>query len=289
MSDSNYIIEVNETNINEVVQMSTRVPVLLDFWADWCEPCKTLAPVLEGIVAKYKGKFVLAKVDTEANPMLCQQLGIRSIPALKLIVQGQLAGELNGAQPASEIEKLLQSVLGEVEEEEETPEADDFVGQIARARSMGAFDQALDALQAAIQEHPKQIEYQVLMAEVLMDVERLDDAQQVLDNIEDEKAKAGAVGRLFFLQEFLSFESAESLQFRVAQDANDIEARYYMAANCVLAGEPEAAMELLLEIVQKDRSYKDDGARTALVKIFDMLAGDPVIAKYRRRLFASLH
>ncbi len=287
MSDASYIVEVNETNINEIVQMSARVPILLDFWADWCQPCKTLAPVLEELVTKYKGKFILAKVDTEANPMLSQQLGVRSIPALKLIVQGQLAGELNGAQPASEIEKMLQSVLGEVAEEEPGP--DDFLAQIARARSMGAFDQAIDALQSAIQEDPKELKYQVLMAEVLMDVERLDDAQQVLDNITDEKSKAPALSRLFFLQEFLCFDSAESLQFRVAQDANDMEARYYLAVNCVLAGEPEAAMELLLEVVQKDRSYKDDGARTALLKIFDMLEGNPVVAKYRRRLFANLH
>ncbi|MVF12682.1 tetratricopeptide repeat protein [Ketobacter sp. MCCC 1A13808] len=289
MSDANYVVEVNETNINDIVQMSARVPVLLDFWADWCEPCKALAPVLDALVTKYQGKFILAKVDTEANPGLCQQLGVRSIPALKLIVQGQLAGELNGAQPASEIEKLLQTVLGDAEGEPEQPDENDFFAQIERARGMGAYDQAIDALQSAIAEDSKEIKYQTLLSEVLMDVERLEDAQQVLDNVTDEKAKAPALARLFFLQEFLCFDSAESLQFRVAQDANDMEARYYLACNCVLAGEAEAAMELLLEIVQKDRSYKDDGARLALLKIFDMLEGKSVVAKYRRRLFANLH
>ena len=94
---------------------------------------------------------------------------------------------------------------------------------------------------------------------------------------------------LFFLQELAGFESAESLQYRVAQDSNDLEARYYMAATCVLAGETDAAMELLLEIVQKDRSFKEDGARLAILKLIELMAGDPAVARYRRRLFACLH
>lgn len=291
MSEANYIVDVNPQNINDVVQMSARIPVLLDFWAEWCEPCKTLAPLLEKIADEYAGQFILARVDTESNQMLAQQLGVRSIPALKLIVQGQLAGELNGAQPESEIRKLLEPFLGEPQDVDETPadEATDLFAQIQRARAMGAHDQAIDALQAAMQEQPQEIKYQTLMAEVLMDVDRLDDAQAVLDNISDETLKGPALARLFFLQELAGFESAESLQYRVAQDSNDLEARYYMAATCVLAGETDAAMELLLEIVQKDRSFKEDGARLAILKLIELMAGDPAVASYRRRLFACLH
>lgn len=290
MSETSYIFEVNETNINEVVQLSARVPVLLDFWAEWCEPCKALAPVLEKLANEYQGKFVLAKVDADANQMLAQQLAVRSIPALKMIVQGQLAGELDGAQPESELRTFLAQFVGEAPEaEDEGPNPDDFMGQVQRAREMGAHDEAINALQAAIQEQPKELSYQALLADVLIDAERIDDAKAVLDNISDEKIKAPGLGRLFFYQELAGFETAESLQYRVAQDSNDMEARYYLAATCIMANEVEAAMELLLEVVAKDRSYKDDGARTALLKIFDMLAGDPLIGKYRRRLFASLH
>lgn len=290
MSEASYIIEVNETNVNDVVQLSARIPVLLDFWAEWCEPCKTLAPILEKLADEYQGAFVLAKVDADANQMLAQQLGVRSIPALKMIVQGQLAGELNGAQPEAELRTFLAQFVGEAPEAaEEAPDANDFLGQVERARQMGAFDQAIDALQSAMQEQPNEIKFQTLLAEVLMDAERLDDAKAVLENIQDEKLKAPGLARLFFFQELQGFETAESLQYRVAQDSNDIEARYYLAATCVLANELEAAMELLLEIVSKDRQYKEDGARSALLKVFDMLEGDPLLAKYRRRLFASLH
>lgn len=290
MSEANYIVEVTPQNINEVVQLSARIPVLLDFWAEWCEPCKALAPVLEKIAHEYAGQFILAKVDTDANQMLAQQLAVRSIPALKLIVQGQLAGELNGAQPESEIRNLLAPFLGDaMAEEPEDTEATDLVAQIARARAMGAHDQAIDALQMAMKEQPTELKYQTLMAEVLMDVERLDDAQAVLDNISDEKIKAPGLARLFFLRELEGFESAESLQYRVAQDSKDMEARYYLGATCVLAGELDAAMELFLEVVQKDREFKEDGARLAILKVIELLDGDPAVARYRRRLFACLH
>lgn len=290
MNQSSFIVDVDQNNINEIIQYSLKVPVLLDFWASWCQPCKALAPVLEKLANEYQGGFILAKVDTDANPMLSQQLGVRSIPALKLVVKGQLAGELNGAQPESEIRRLLESVLGAAPEEAPEEEGDDFIAQVERARRMGAHDQALEALQAAIKEQPQALEYQVLMADVLMDVERLQDAQQVLDNIQDDKVKVAASGRLFFLNELQGFETAESLQYRIASDERDVEARYFMAANCVLAGEMEAAMELLLQVISLDRGFRDDGGRKALLKVFDMLgAADPRVAPYRRRLFTSLH
>lgn len=290
MNQSSFIVDVDQNNINEIIQYSLKVPVLLDFWASWCQPCKALTPVLEKLANEYQGRFILAKVDTDANPMLSQQLGVRSIPALKLVVKGQLAGELNGAQPESEIRRLLEPFVGEAPEAEPEEEGDDFIAQVERARRMGAHDQALEALQAAIKEQPEALEYQVLLADVLMDVERLQDAQQVLDNIKDEKVKAAASGRLFFLNELQGFETADSLQYRIASDERDAEARYFMAANCVLAGEMEAAMELLLQVISLDRGFRDDGGRKALLKVFDMLgAADPRVAPYRRRLFTSLH
>lgn len=291
MNQASYIVDVDQNNVHEIIQLSLKVPVLLDFWATWCQPCKALAPVLEKLANEYQGRFVLAKVDTDANPMLSQQLGVRSIPSLKLVVKGQLAGELNGAQPESEIRRLLEPFVGAAPEQQEPEEeGDEFTIQIQRARAMGAFDQALQALQSAVQEQPKTLEYQVLMADVLMDMDRLADARQVLDNIQDEKIKATAVGRLFFLTELQGFESAESLQYRVASNDKDVEAKYFMAANCVLAGEYDAAMELLLQVIMLDRAFRDDGGRKALLKVFDMLGvGDPRVAPYRRRLFTSLH
>ncbi len=291
MANAQYIIDVDQNNVNDVLQMSTRIPVLLDFWAEWCEPCKALSPVLEKLAHEYQGRFILAKVDTEANTLLCQQLGIRSIPALKLIVQGQLAGELDGAQPESVIRSLLETAVGSPENnaDDDALDSDDFFGQIQRARNMGAYEQAIEALQAAIKEQPKEISYQILLAEVLMDCERVTDAEDVLDSIDDESAKKGALNRLFFIKELAGFESQESLQFRLANNADDLEAKYYLAIHCVLAGEFEAGMELFISIVQQDRNFKADGAKDMLLKVFDMVPGDPLVSTYRRKLFACLH
>lgn len=297
MEPSEYIVDVDQTNVNQIIELSTRVPVLLDFWADWCEPCKTMAPVLEQLATDLAGRFVLAKVDIEANPMLCQQLGVRSVPALKLVVQGQLAGELDGAQPASVVRELLTPYLGEdMAEEEPVDEASDFLYQIQQARHRGAYDQAIEALKGAIEADPEQLSYQVLLAEVLMDSGDIPEAEAVLAAIADGEAKKGAENRLFFVKQLVDFETAEgengtgeSLQYRLAQNADDIEAKYYMAIHCVLAGETESAMEMLLDIVKRDRGFKEDGAREALLKMFDLVAGDPAVNHYRRKLFACLH
>ena len=98
-----YIIDVNESNINDVLQQSMQKPVLLDFWAAWCEPCKTLAPILTKIADEYKGKFILAKIDADASPAITQQLGVRGLPTLKLVVQGQLVNELTGEHESSKV------------------------------------------------------------------------------------------------------------------------------------------------------------------------------------------
>jgi putative thioredoxin len=290
MSQSSYILDIDQNNVHDVIKQSAQVPVLLDFWASWCEPCKALAPVLVKLAEEFKGRFILARVDTDANPMLSQQLGVRSVPSLKLVVQGQLAGELNGAQPEGEIRRLLEPFLAPAVEEEDAEDVgDEFAAQIERARRLGAHDQALEALQAAVLEQPDRVDLQLLMADVLLDLERLDDARQVLDNIQDEKLKAAAAGRLFFLKELQGFETTDSLQYRVAMNADDMEARYFLAVNCVLGGELEAGMELFLEVISRDRAFRNDGARTALLKVFDMLGGDPRVPVFRRRLFASLH
>ena len=112
MSDSPYIVDITQANVQSVLQKSMQVPVLLDFWATWCQPCKQLTPVLTKLANEYKGRFILAKVDTDAHPGLAQQLGVRSLPTLKLVFHGQLAGELTGLQPEAEVRRLLDAVLG---------------------------------------------------------------------------------------------------------------------------------------------------------------------------------
>lgn len=284
-----YIVEVNEANINDVLQQSMQTPVLLDFWASWCEPCKALAPILTKLADEYKGKFILAKIDSDASPAIAQQLGVRGLPTLKLVVQGQLVNELTGAQPETAIREMLEPHIGPSEGGEED-DADAFLQQVQRARQMGAHDQAIDALQAAIEEHPERWEYHSALVEVLIDVERIDDATQVANAIKDDKIKNGALVRLSFLEWLKDAPDPQAVQERLKEDPDDLEARYYYALHLIMAGHYEPGLDLLLDIMKADRSFKDDGAKDAMLKSFDLIgAGNPAVSKFRRKLFAQLH
>lgn len=284
-----YIVDVNEANINDVLQQSTQTPVLLDFWASWCEPCKTMAPILTKIADEYQGKFILAKIDSDASPAIAQQLGVRGLPTLKLVVQGQLVNELTGAQPEATIREMLEPHIGAAPEGSED-EGDAFLQQVARARQMGAYDQAIDALQAAIQEHSERWEYHSALVEVLLDANRIDDAKQVANAIKDDKIKKGALVRLSFMEWLEEAPDAQTVQARLKEDPEDIEARYYYALHLIMAGHYEPGLDLLLDIMKIDRQFKDDGAKDAMLKAFDLIgSGNPAVSKFRRKLFALLH
>ncbi|MCG8670358.1 MAG: tetratricopeptide repeat protein [Pseudomonadales bacterium] len=285
---ASYIVDVNETNINDVLQQSMQTPVLLDFWASWCEPCKTLGPILEKLANEYQGKFILAKIDSDASPAIAQQLGVRGLPTLKLVVQGQLVNELTGAQPEASIREMLEPHVGPAGEQED--DADAFLQQVQRAREMGAYDQAIEALQAALQEQPERWEYHLALVDVLIDADRIDDAKQVVDAIKDDKTKNSALVKLSFLDWLKDAPDPQTVQEQLQQDPENLDARFYYALHLIMAGHEEPGLDLLLDIMRKDRSFRDDGAKEALLKAFDLIgSGNPAVSKYRRKLFALLH
>lgn len=291
MSDSSYIVEISQANVQSVLQKSMQVPVLLDFWAEWCQPCKQLMPVLAKLANEYKGRFILAKVDTDAHPSLAQQLGVRSLPTLKLVFRGQLAGELVGLQPESEIRRLLDAAVAPAEEEPVADEeGDPILAQVEHARRMEAFEDAIVLLQHATQQEPTRLDYQTTLAEVLMDMGQLDEAQAVLDHVKDEAPKAKAKARLFLIREIYDGPAPEMLQQTLEQDPENNEARYFMALHLLMAGEVEQGLDLLLQVIRRDRALRNDGARKSFITALELLGNDnPLVSPYRRRLFALMH
>ena len=282
-----YIIDVDQTNINDVLQKSMQTPVLLNFYSTMSEPSNVLAPILVTIADDYQGKFILARVDSDALPEIAQQLGVRAIPALKLVVKGQLAGELEGAQPDAGVRQLLEPHIGVADE---SGQEDPFIGQIQRAVSMGALDEAIASLESAITEQPTVMAYQALYADVLMDAKRIDDAEAVIKNMGNDALVPKAKARLFFVRLLEGVESADHYQAKIQADGGGSESRYYLGAYLVISGQEETALNLLLSVMMNDREYKEDGARLALLSAFDFMGKDnPLTSKYRRKLFALLH
>ncbi len=282
-----YIIDVDQTNINDVLQKSMQTPVLLNFYSSMSEPSNTLAPILVTIADDYQGKFILARVDSDAMPEIAQQLGVRAIPALKLVVKGQLAGELEGAQQDAEVRQLLEPHIGVADI---SGHEDPFVGQIQRAVSMGALDEAIASLESAITEQPTVMAYQALYADVLMDAKRIEDAEAVIKNMGDDALVPKAKGRLFFVRLLEGAEPAQHYQAQIQADGGGSESRYFLGAHLMISGQEETGLNLLLSVMMNDRAYEEDGARLALLSAFDFMGTEnPLTSKFRRKLFALLH
>ncbi len=286
MADSPHIFEIDQNNYEQIViQGSHRVPVLVDFWAGWCQPCQMLMPVLARLADEYQGRFILAKINTEEQQAIAAQFGIRSIPTVKLFKNGQPVDEFAGALPDNQIRAFLDKHL---------PRASDDNVTAAQERLLaGDTAGAMTLLQTAHTEDPANPRVLIAMAQAQAAGGDVDAAEQTLDTLPaDEQQKTEVTrlrGQMYFDRIAIAADDGATLRARLDADANDSEARYRLAAHQVMDGDAEGAMENLLRLMQTDRKFGDDAARQALLKLFDMLGDDPAVTRYRARMFNLLH
>ncbi|CAM3567918.1 tetratricopeptide repeat protein [Parendozoicomonas haliclonae] len=292
VSDSSLVFDVSADNLHtEVLEGSNTKPVLLDIWAEWCQPCKAQLPVLMKLVQEYAGKFRLAKLNAEdPDPrvqqlaqQLMMQLGVRSIPTLVLIHEGRPVKVLTGLQQEADLRELLNEVT--------MSPADRIQQQIDALIEAGESGQALVLLQELLTEEPGNMGLQVLQARLLLQLGRIDDARMVINALpEDAPGAEQPRAKLAFLDMASDISPRAEVEARIQQDEADLEAVYQMAIHHVLADEDEAAFEALLTIVRRDRNFRDDGARLLMLKIFDQKgSADPLVRRYRNRLFSLMH
>jgi len=286
MSESPYIFDITAENFEQIViNGSFEVPVLVDFWATWCQPCQVLMPLLAQLAEEYQGKFILAKVNTEEQQAVAAQFGIRSIPTVKVFRHGAEVDEFAGALPETEIHAFLDKHLPR--------ESDGAVATAEQLFAAGDAEGALAILTPAQAADPANPRVLVALAQVQAELCNWDAANAALDALPAEQQASPEVaalrGQMHFASVAPAAEEIPALQARLEQDPQDSEARYRLSIAQVMAGDPAAAMDGLLDLMMRDRGYADDAARQALLKLFDMLADDPMVAQARRRMFNLLH
>ena len=278
-----------QTFAKDVIQASKTVPVLVDFWATWCGPCKQLTPLLEKVVRAAKGKVRLVKIDIDKNPEIAQQLRIQSVPTVYAFVGGQPVTGFAGAQPESQIKALVDRLIGGAGEEE----GDGLLEAAQDAAARGDTRTAGRLFQQLLAEDPAQPDALGGLARCLIAERKFQDAKQLLDEapkeIANHVAVTGAKAALTLAEEAGVLGDPAELAARVEADPDDHDARYRLATVLFLRGQAEAAMEHLTQIVKRDREWEEDKARKQLVKFFEALGPkDPATLKGRRMLSTVL-
>jgi len=285
MADSPYIVEVTRENYAQVMEASFQVPVLVDFWASWCQPCQVLMPILAKLANEYEGKFLLGKLNTEEQQEIAAQFGIRSIPTVKLFRNGQPVDEFMGALPERAVREFLDRHV-----------ARDSDMQVAEAHEQllaGNADAAIALLNEAREADPDNPRIAMVLAGAQAAAGDVNAAEATLDSLpvseQGNPEVAMLRGHLFFAGQVAGTPAAAELEARLAADPDDTEALYQLALRKVIDQDYDNAVAFLLDLMKKDRSFGDDAGRHTLLKIFELLGNDPRVSQYRRRMASLLY
>lgn len=275
------VIEVNERDFQaQVLERSKDTPVVVDFWAPWCGPCRTLGPTLERLAGEAKGAWVLAKINVDNNQRISQAFGIQGIPAVKAFRDGQVVEEFTGALPESQVRAWLKRVL---------PSASD--GLLAAAAAMEQHDpsEAAARYRLALGDDPNNTAALFSLGRLLVS-QGHPEGVEALRQVPSDAPQYARARAWLTLADF--FEQAGSknawLDQLGAENPDSAESRYRQAAGMAREGRYAEAINQLLAIVERDRAFRDDAGRKTLLALFEALGDDPLVANGRRRLASAL-
>lgn len=276
-------VDVNVDNFMEqVVEKSKSIAVLVDFWAPWCSPCKTLTPILEQIAAANPNSFVLAKVNIDEAQEIAAQFQVRSVPTVFLVVNGQIVDGFQGAQPKNAVQQFLSKHVSLNGQSESKPDPiQDLIdqGRVSEAIRTLLQDGSDDSL--------------IRLAGVYRDTNDFQSARTTLEKVKNSKNSPeykSVVASLELMEFAMQCESEDELNSQIEQNNNNWEAHYKLAIINLVGGNPESGLDKLLNIVRNDRSYNEDAGRKGLIKAFEMLGKDhPLVPVYRSKLAALLN
>ncbi|MDY6840031.1 MAG: co-chaperone YbbN [Pseudomonadota bacterium] len=287
MSNSSYIFDATVENFQQkVMEASASTPILVDVWAEWCAPCKQLMPLLEKLVEDYQGAFMLARVNADEQEQLTSSLGVRSLPTVILVKNGQAVDGFNSALPENEIRKVLDKHV-------EAPREDPYE-KAHRIWEEGDVEGALAILSQINQEDPENLKVLIDLAQLKAEMGDLETAEQVLDSLPpEEKMQHQArqlAARIKFLRQSAELPPIKDLEMALEQDPKDPNALHQLALHHVLQENNAEAMDLLIRLMRVDSKYKDEVAKTTLIELFDKLGNNnPDVRTYRRKLYTLMH
>ncbi len=284
-----HVIDVtDQTFYDEVLVKSNEVPVVVDLWAEWCGPCKTLGPVLEGLAEEYGGGFILAKVDVDANQQIAMQMRVQSIPTVVAFKDGQPIDAFQGALPKEQVKQWLAKFA---QPQDSEPEPEPLTGP-AKDLAEGNWDAAAGAFQAMLADDETNPEGLVGLCRVALGKGDPEGAKAIWDKVPEERLVQieGEWEDVWLKMEVVGAPDVAELDERVEANGNDHEARYQRALLAANAGDWDSAMLDLLQIVVRDREWRDDGARIAMVNLFRVLGeNSPLTAKWRVEMGRAMY
>jgi len=273
---------------DKVLEASRRAPVIVDFWAEWCQPCRILKPILEKLAAEYGGRFLLAKVNSDQNQELAARYAVRGIPAVKAFVDGQMVDEFTGALPEGQVREFIERLIPSPAE----PLRLEALAAYRNADLKEALRLMGEAIKRDSRYEPAYLDY----AELSIEAGQLEDARAILEPFAERARDQGRVQALLARLQLASSGSGadtQALAARIAANPGDLDARLQLANALALVHDYRNAFEQLLEIVRRDRQWNDQAGRKTMLTLFSLLAPQPdlenLVREYRIALARILN